>query len=154
MVKDVPNTLASVIEEVQEQADRTQSEAFHYHAAGDGSIVEIRCAPEPKYRGELPDITEHNDGFLAEKGGKLYKATPKLVQGGNDPGELVKADDGKRYRTVYTTPPEVEDEFVLVEFDWEEVDFDWNEHATKKARDVRLYAHPDGATAARAALRR
>lgn len=153
-VKDPPETLKKVIEEVQQAANHSQSEAYHYHAAGDGSVVEIRCAPEPTFRGKsLPEVNDENEGHLAEKNGKLYRAVPVPVEVAENPGELFKADDGKRRRSVQALNPGAphplyEDEVVpadrpqyaLVEYDWVEVSPVWKEHAVKKATDVRLKA--------------
>jgi hypothetical protein len=166
-IENPPQTLQDVIAEVQEAANHTQSEAWHIHAAGDGSVVEIRCAPEPKYRGELPEITEDNDGFLAEKNGKLYKAVPVEVERSEDAQNLArKLGDGEGYRTIYSLapqvqgprvnedgtldtdgPPETTQEFAVVEFEWQEVDPKWKEHALKKSADVRLTAHKSQAVA-------
>lgn len=163
-VKNPPQTLQDVVAEVQAVANHTQSEAWHLHPAGDGSIVEIRCAPDPKFRDELPEITQDSDGFLAEKGGKLYKAIPVAVETGSDPVELRKVDDKKKYRTLYglvpgqddpvyegETVPEDGQHYALVEFEWVEVEPDWKEHAVKKDADVRLTAHTSHAVASQSA---
>lgn len=171
-VKNPPETLQAIIKEVQKAANATQSEAVHYHEAGDGSVVEIRCAPDPAYRGELPEITENNDGFLAEKGGKLFKAIPIEVARSSDPAELLPELADSQYRTLYTLAPPVEDpthaddgtlevsgeprgeqEYAVVEFQWQEVDHAWSEHAVKKAADVRLRAHTSARAAAVASVR-
>lgn len=161
-IKDPPDTLKEVIAEVQETANRTQSEAWHLHAAGDGSVVEVRCAPEPRYRGELPEASEDSHGTLAEKGGKLYRAEGKIVARAKTVQDALSEDDGKRYRAVLQLGPKLEipktdeagrivtsgpredaqTEYALVEFEWVEVEPDWAQHALKKAADVRLTARP------------
>lgn len=173
LAKTPTKDLQDIIAEVQDAANLTQSEAWHLHPAEDGSVVEIRCAPEPKYRGELPDISEDNDGFLAEKDGKLFKATAKVVEHGKDAQKLLaKHRGGDKYRTLYQLLPKSEPkfaedgtlvtegprpddasgDFAIVEFDWVEVDPQWKEHAVKKSADVRLKAHTSLRAASNAVL--
>lgn len=128
---DPSEKVERLIDEVQEAADKTQSEAFHYIDYADGSRLEVRCFPTPLTSGSKapkpsPDVAGK---YHRNDHGKIFKCVALPTGDPNSEYTLpirVEADNEDGYEIVESP----------VEYRWVEMPDDANIDLEPELREI------------------